>query len=308
MYLGAPILLSKLLIEPTNSLINQSIHSRSQDTPVNGDGFGVAWYAHDITRKPGLFRSLLPAWSNSNLARLARVTRSGAVLAHVRAATQGIDSAELNCHPFVHEQYALAHNGDIAAFPSLRRALEASLSDDAFAAVAGSTDSERLFALLVDALRDHAPRATSTPNSDPDARLMADALRTAIARVARLAAPFHAAGEHSYLNLALTDGVRGVACRWSTDSDANTPTLYLYRRGEYSCEGGVCRITPVAHRDANPHPALPPHSGAVVISSETLTDDHAWEPLPLNHLVTIAADRTITIEPVGIRPDGTPSP
>lgn len=60
-YVGEPVLLDHLLIRPTNSLINQFAHCRSDETPVNGDGFGVAWYAPEITPEPGLFKSLTPA-------------------------------------------------------------------------------------------------------------------------------------------------------------------------------------------------------------------------------------------------------
>jgi predicted glutamine amidotransferase len=150
LYLGQPIVLSKLLVEPANSLINQSVHCKSVDTPVNGDGFGMAWYAPEVSAEPGRFRSLLPAWSNNNLHRLASVVRSGAVLAHVRAASPGLASAEANCHPFTFRDLAFAHNGDVGGFRLIRRGIEATLTDHAFNLIEGSTDSEHLFALLVD--------------------------------------------------------------------------------------------------------------------------------------------------------------
>lgn len=283
LYLGKPIVLNKLLIEPTNSLINQSIHSRSTETPVNGDGFGVAWYVPEISMRPGVFRSLTPAWSNNNLVRLARVTRSGTVLAHVRAASVGIASAENNCHPFTSSQFAFAHNGDVTAFQKIRRDLEATLSDEAYALIEGNTDSEHVFALFIDALRARESRNHAT---DP-LENMAGALEAACAKVLALARARGAEDHDTYLNLAVTDGVRGVACRCSTDRDENTPTLYVYRRGEYACENGVCRLRAEgAARDS---------ANAVVVSSEQLTDDPAWEPIPLNHMVLIGEDRAVTL-------------
>ncbi len=50
MYMGPPLTLASLITEPVNSLINQSIHSREQAEPLNGDGFGVAWYAPRLSR------------------------------------------------------------------------------------------------------------------------------------------------------------------------------------------------------------------------------------------------------------------
>jgi predicted glutamine amidotransferase len=43
LYMGPPIRLSSLLIEPDHSLIRQSVESREREEPLNGDGFGVGW-------------------------------------------------------------------------------------------------------------------------------------------------------------------------------------------------------------------------------------------------------------------------
>lgn len=288
LYLGKPIVLNKLLIEPTNSLINQSIHAQSAETPVNGDGFGVAWYVHDISMRPGRYRSLTPAWSNNNLVSLARVTRSATVLAHVRAASVGLASAENNCHPFTYSQYAFAHNGDVTAFARIRRDIEASLSDEAYALIEGNTDSEHVFAIFVDALRtiEHSGSV-----SDP-LEIMGRALEAACAKILAFARVRNAEDHDTYLNLAVTDGVRGVACRCSTDSDENTPTLFVYRRGEYSCENGVCRL----NINGGPRDT----ASAVVVSSERLTDDPAWEEIPLNHMVLIGDDHGVTLRAMDV--------
>ncbi len=43
------------------------------------------------------------------------------------------------------------HNGSIGGFSRIRRRLEAGLSEDAFAGIQGTTDSELAFALFLDA-------------------------------------------------------------------------------------------------------------------------------------------------------------
>jgi predicted glutamine amidotransferase len=98
-YCGAPIYLDKVLFEPQNSLINQSLHARHSHVTTNGDGFGVGWYGERGV--PGVYRDILPAWNDHNLKSLSHQIRSGLFLAHVRAST-GTATARSNCHPFAH--------------------------------------------------------------------------------------------------------------------------------------------------------------------------------------------------------------
>ena len=93
LYLGREIAISSLVTEPANSIIHQSFHSQEGREPLNGDGFGLAWYVPEVSARPALFKDNIPAWSNQNLLNLAKVTRSGCVLAHIRAATPGIPVA-----------------------------------------------------------------------------------------------------------------------------------------------------------------------------------------------------------------------
>ena len=74
LYLGEPVLLSKILTEPANSLINQSLRAAEGHFPFNGDGFGITWYAPEVRPEPARFRSLRPAWSNTNLPAVAKMS------------------------------------------------------------------------------------------------------------------------------------------------------------------------------------------------------------------------------------------
>ena len=142
LYLGPSLPLADLLTRPEHSLIHQSFHSHERVEPLNGDGFGVAWFCPNHGQEPAVFRSVTPAWNNRNLVELARVTESECILAHVRAASPGLPVIETNCHPFSAGPYAFMHNGVVAGFQEMRRKLLARLSDDAFSAIRGSTDSE----------------------------------------------------------------------------------------------------------------------------------------------------------------------
>ena len=280
-YRGEPLAVSQLITEPHHSLIHQSYQSREREEPLNGDGFGLAWYIEGST-EPAIFRAVTPAWSNRNLRELARVTKSHCVLAHVRAATQVLEVSETNCHPFKHGRYTLMHNGDVGGFHRIRRALLNSLSERAFGSIHGSTDSEHLFALFLDEI-ERAPDATGVEG-------MVEALERAIDRVLDLADE-HARGEASYLNLVVSDGASAVACRYVTGDVADAETLYV-AKGRYVCADGQARILPAENG-----------GGAVLVSSERLADDQAWEAVPVGWWLMISPTLEVTYRPMRVGPD-----
>ena len=282
LYRGSDITLGSLVTEPSNSLIHQSFDNQEREEPLNGDGFGLAWYVPELAAEPALFRSVSPAWSNQNLRHLARVTRSRCILAHVRAATPGLPVAELNCHPFGWGPFAFMHNGHVGGFRQLRRRLLGRLSDEAFGLIAGSTDSEHMFALFTDHYRRH--------DQGRAVERLAAALSGAIAEVEDLRREA-AVAETSQLNLAVTDGTAAVVSRFSGD-DAEMPnSLYVHVGRRYVCRKDfVGMLDPDVGR------------GAVIVSSERLSNDPGWDRVPPNHLVTV--DRHLSVE---VRPIETPT-
>ena len=54
-----------------------------------------------------------------------------------------------NCHPFAHQNWSFAHNGQIGGFHKMQRLLKSLLSDELYQARQGTTDSELLFLLLL---------------------------------------------------------------------------------------------------------------------------------------------------------------
>lgn len=279
-YLGRPLRLGSLLTEPENSLIHQSYEAREREEPLNGDGFGVAWYVAGEA-EPALFRSVTPAWSNQNLRELARVTSSTCVLAHVRAATQRMEVSEANCHPFKAGRFSFMHNGELGDFARIRRPLLDQLSEEAFAGVRGGTDSEHLFALVRDELAGTA---------ETGCEALAGALERALARALALVAE-HAPGAASYLNIVLSDGRRSVICRHATGAAGPAPSLHLSRGRRYTCHEGLCRML---------HPEE--GHGAVLVASEALSEDPGWETVPEGHLVLIEEDLGVRLRPLVLEP------
>lgn len=279
-YLGPPLALSQLVTEPTHSLIRQSFRSAEREEPLNGDGFGVAWYVPELSPKPALFRSITPAWSNQNLLHLARVTVSPCILGHVRAASPGLAVTETNAHPFVWDRYAFMHNGEIAAFKRIERALLDRLAPEPFRAIEGTTDSEHLFALFLE----HALRAPQ--RRGPEA--LADALEAALRDLKELLAEAEVEAATT-LNLALSDGECFVACRYSTGALDGAPSLHLHAGRRFVCEDGTCRMV-------DPEP----DGHAVVVSSEPLGDDPGWQVVAPGDLVLVSAEREVTIRPIAV--------
>jgi glutamine amidotransferase len=204
-YKGSPRYLSSLVTEPEHSLIDQSLNAAEAKTMTNGDGFGLGWYGE--RPEPGLYREVLPAWSDENLKHLVRQIRSSLFFAHVRAAT-GTATMRANCHPFAYGRHMFMHNGQIGGYGRIRRRLEQLLPDELFPHRAGSTDSELIFLLAVaDGLA-----------TDP-----VGAMRRVLERVRAemLAAGI---GEALRFTATLADGETLHAFRYA--SDGRAPTLY----------------------------------------------------------------------------------
>ena len=227
-YVGPDIFLEDIVCSPCHSLIAQSQNALEAKTPTNGDGFGVAWYGD--RDDPGLYRDVLPAWSDQNLKNICRQIRSPLFLAHVRATTGASVSRE-NCHPFTFGRWSFMHNGKIGGFEYLRRSLEAGLSDRAHAQRAGATDSELLFLMMVDEGLDADPGGAAR-------RAVEKLLEASIA-----------AGVRPQLRItcAFSDGERLFAIRYATDRFA--PSLYIRGSG---CSTGHCIVSePLDDADAN---------------------------------------------------------
>ena len=121
-------------------------------------------------------------------------------MAHVRRATVGKVALE-NTHPFRHAGWTFLHNGTVPYFAEIRDELLAELPAAHRAAIAGSTDSEHLFHLIL-ASHEQAPE-----------RPLLAILQQALERVIRWC---RARGQepHLGLNVLLSDGAQMVGSRW----------------------------------------------------------------------------------------------
>ena len=288
-YKGPETLLADLLYRPQNSLILQSFKAKERKEPLNGDGFGVGWYAADVTPTPSVFTSLTPAWSNQNLCRLSEHVKSRCFFAHVRAASPGMRVSEANCHPFQHGRFLWMHNGTIEGFSQIRRRLHASLPDNLYNAIEGTTDSEHSFAVFLQLLGD-TERVCS-------AEEMGQTLSRTIAKLERWTAE-RGLSVPSYYNFAVTDGQSVAVVRYVSDPTVEPASLYYSIGRKFQSNEDVCQSAE-HHRNER----------AVVIASERFDEDSIdWIRVAPNHILTITEDLTVSVGLMGVQrlgPDNT---
>lgn len=202
-----------ILYDTDSSLVTQ-VHQPQMTAFLNLAGFGMAAWDTTSTRPddPFVYRTTnLPAFDR-NLRSLSRKIEATCLLAHVRGVTFGGDEvvSEQNLHPFRFGgvAVALAHNGHLREFSRMRYDLVEHVRPEFARSIAGTTDSEWLYALLLSQLAD--------PFGTPEADELVDAIvkTLAIVREARLR---HGIETSSPANLFVTTGRCLVATRFSFD-------------------------------------------------------------------------------------------
>jgi ergothioneine biosynthesis protein EgtC len=213
-YFGASVPIDRLLYKPEHSLIVQSYQPREMTAGLlNADGFGVGWYHPHRDVEPFSYKNTLPIWNDSNLPSLSRYVESGCVLASVRSATPGLPIDLSNCQPFQSKKILGIHNGFINNFrQTLYRPIRELLSDDVYQSIQGTTDSEHIFALLVNELVE-APQISLT-----------DALERSLTILSKLGEKYQA---DFSANLIISDGQHMIAARYANRDPV--PSLYWLR-------------------------------------------------------------------------------
>ena len=276
-YKGTPIIIDKLLYQPKNSLVNQSINAREIEEPLNGDGFGIGWYVPEVNYEPVTFVSVNPAWSNRNLRNLAPKIKTECMLAHVRAASVG-EVSESNCHPFQYKNLLMAHNGGVEKFEKIKRHIRSPLNDELYNWIKGQTDSEHIFAYLLDYLfKNHKIVSTEA---------VIDAFEHTFSALKKLMNDY-GIEEEAYLNMVVTNGLFIVGTRYVTNPKEEPLTLYHSEGSRFVVEDGITKMEAPEDDDH-----------AVLVVSEKLTDDKSWSMIPANHFVIIEQTLNVKVRPI----------
>jgi glutamine amidotransferase len=245
-----PVSATFWLLEAPCSLLRQSHR--------NPDGYGVGTFREDGT--PDVDKNAVPAHSDDLFATEAHDERSRTFVAHVRYASVGELSYE-NTHPFEQHGRLFAHNGVLG---DLER-VEAELGEEHRALLRGTTDSERLFAVLTKAIAEQA--------GDVGA-----GLRAGLTWLAR-EIPLYS------LNFVLTTPTDLWALRYPEKNEL----LVLERR-----PGGPRGVRHL--EGSSPHGTVRVRADemlrrpAVMVASEAMTEDPAWTPLEPGELVHVGPD------------------
>jgi ergothioneine biosynthesis protein EgtC len=210
-YLGSPTSLEPLLYQPDHSLIVQSYKPREMlSGVVNADGFGVGWYHSRQETEPFIYKNTLPIWNDINLPSLSRYVESGCAIAYIRSATPGQALDFSNSQPFQYQNLLFIHNGRIDKFrQTLYRPIRSQLSDEIYKWIGGATDSEHIFALVLNQWLTHPGKS------------LEQALHTTLLELTELAQSHQT---YVLANIVISDGKRLIASRFGTKSPA--PSLY----------------------------------------------------------------------------------
>jgi glutamine amidotransferase len=281
-YLGKPIIVDELLLKPANSLVHQSYGAEEMSQTLNGDGFGLGWYVHNISEKPGLFRSISPAWNNNNLLYNAPLIQTDCMFAHIRAASESAIS-EANSHPFNYDQFLMMHNGIVPQFSKIKRRLQSLLSEELFLWIKGQTDSEYVFALLMHHLKEM--KDSHNPLSTEQIKLGFQRTFDVVQGLKQEVGIDH---EVSTFNMMITDGYRIFGTRFSSDPEREARSLYYSTGSRFRCENGRSRMAKDDSGDK-----------AVLIVSEKLNDnDSEWTGIPHNHFISVENNMKVSLSPL----------
>jgi len=297
-YLGKPLLLDDLLFRPDSSLVNQAYMPKMLHM-LNLAGFGMmAWdrRGHEPDVPHRYSSPTLPVFDR-NLKSLATKTRAECVLAHVRgvAYSTTVNISDQNCHPFHFPgmKVALAHNGDIYRIGEMKSTLRGHLKDEYASQIAGSTDSEWLYALLLSRLPD--------PTREPTREELTTAVAELVDIIRRVRRE-HGIDISSSCNLFIATGHQVMGLRYCFDfgryrtgapsqvHEANLSYLSMwftlgrefgYHGGEWQMIGGEHAAT------------------SVLIGSEPLSSNTAhWQSVPeysYVHVDTLTGAPRVTV-------------
>lgn len=252
------------------SQVHRSLRSADNALSVQSrahpDGWGMAYYVAGV---PHIIKSTGAAGSDHLFERVSGLLTSETVVAHVRRATQGSLST-LNCHPFQHGRWVLAHNGDIPRFPEIRDALIAAISPIFRSFILGDTDSEVIFHLFLSRL---AARVDLHRRGTPLADVVA-ALGETVLAVRDLA---DRDGQRCLLTLLVSDGELLVGHQGGKELCFSTwkrrcPDRESCRFLAPSCEAQVAPGGYVNH---------------LLVSSEPLLGENEWQPLVEGEIVAV---------------------
>ena len=151
-YIGKKKSLYSILLEHDHSLIKLAYKPKEMNEAIlNADGFGIGWLKNNCL---GVYKNDLPIWNDLNLNYITKSISSELVVGNVRSATISENLGFTNTHPFQFDNLLFSHNGFISKFTDdTRHALKRFLDASYINKIKGRTDSELIFYLIIQYLK-----------------------------------------------------------------------------------------------------------------------------------------------------------
>lgn len=153
-YNGKRIKLKTILIDPSNSLWNQSINANrnkwfkfnKRDHVINVDGFGLGWFDEE-EEKFVIYKNTIIPYHDVNINNLSNFIKSRIICGHLRAVKnhKNCKVNRENCHPFSYKNILFMHNGLISNFCQYKQKLYKMINSQYYDKMEGNTDTEYIF-------------------------------------------------------------------------------------------------------------------------------------------------------------------
>lgn len=268
-----PSQVHRSLISADNALVWQST--------CHPDGWGVAYY---VGHFPHVIKSDSTAIHDALFRRVSGIVSSHTVVAHLRKATRGKNSL-INCHPFQYGGWIFAHNGDIPDFASHRGALVAQVNPVLRRFILGDTDSEVIFYMLLGHMaRRLGDQGVTLSQRDVPLEVIAAAARDTIREVERITGwschqpPDDPQAPRLLLSFVLTNGELMVAHQGGKELYGSTFKVCCPERDTCPSFAPECEGERASGRVNH-----------MLFSSEQLSGENVWTPLPLGQLMGVDA-------------------
>ncbi|RLE96758.1 MAG: class II glutamine amidotransferase [Thermoprotei archaeon] len=239
----------------------KSFEKQSQDNP---DGWGVAWLT---SQGWNIFKEPLALYESPRARRIIKkIVRGKIIVSHVRLPSYGGPKLE-NTHPWLYKGWVFAHNGTINKHRLLKL-----LEEDYKKDLEGNTDSERFFHLIVQ---------EADKTGDP-----VEGIKSAVNKIIENNIFF------TSLNFIASDGEKLYALRYARINQ-NYYTLYYLKRPHKELE--LRKLSNETRQLISMK--LASGEKAVIIASETMSDEPHWKQIPNKHLLTINKNLTTKLTP-----------
>jgi len=258
-YRGPSIPLYKVIYDSPHNFIKQAQKPKEMvAAPLNGDGFGLAWYNLSVSSEPALITSEKPLWHDINLPRISDKIFSSNIFMHVRAASPGLPVHQANAHPFQFKEHLFMHNGIVSDFrKGFMRSIREMIEDPFYENIQGTTDSEHIFALYL-TIRQQNPKLD-----------VVGAVEETFRRVNEIAFNFNT---DLVLNMAFSDGKTTIVTKYTNIEKC--ASLYYTTSSEH----------------------FP--NGIIVASEKFDSEDHSWKEFPMNQMLIIDADNRFSFKEI----------